>query len=248
MNIITFPTSCLDLTILRDILAGGADKLREANTLLVGGHTVEDDVPKYGLAVTGIVHPGKVLANQGAKAGDLLVLTKPLGVGILTTALKGGLVSPEEERAAVRSMTALNKLAAEAAEAVEVHACTDITGFGLLGHAFEMVSGSQVSFTIDLKAIPVLDGAYKYAAMGIVPGGAKRNLNYLDKHLEWEGKITPEDKDILCDPQTSGGLLLAIKEEHVERYLSVLKERGVAGYVIGSVEEGNPGKIKVKGS
>lgn len=248
MNVTAFPTNCVDLAVLRDILAGGAAKLQEANTLLVGGHTVEDDVPKYGLAVTGIVHPQKILANQGAKAGDVLVLTKPLGIGIITTAIRGGLASEEETRLAVQEMVTLNKYAAEIAEKVEVHACTDITGFGLLGHAFEMVNGSKTGFVIELPQVPVLKGARDYASMGIVPGGAKRNLAYLEPYLIWQGSVMPEEKDLLCDPQTSGGLLLAMAEKQAARYVEELGAIGLAGSIIGYVETENSGRIMVKGN
>lgn len=247
MNIITFPINCLDLGVLREIMAGGAEKIQEAGAVLVGGHTVEDDVPKYGLAVTGLVHPQEVWTNQGAKPGDVLVLTKPLGVGILTTAIKGGLITPEEERAVVQTMVTLNKAAVEAAQGLEVHACTDVTGFGLLGHAFEMVNGSEVGFTIDLTEVPVLEGARAYASMGIVPGGARRNLSYLEPHLLWQGEVSPVDKDLLCDPQTSGGLLLAMAEEEAAKFLAALAERGQRGAIIGTVSKENPGKISIRG-
>lgn len=247
MNVTAFPTNCMDLGILRDILAGGADKLIEAETLLVGGHTVEDDVPKFGLAVTGIVHPHKIWANRGAKPGDLLVLTKPIGVGIITTAIKGELATPVEEKAAVKSMTTLNKLASEVAHQFDVHGCTDITGFGLLGHAYEMVADSEVSFVINVKQVPVLDGVREYAAMGIVPAGARRNLKHIEDKVIWQGQVTPEDKDILCDPQTSGGLLLALSEEETKVYLERLAEAGGEGFIIGYAEQTNPGKIIVKG-
>jgi selenide,water dikinase len=247
MNVTTFPTNCMDLSILREILAGGADKLIEAETLLVGGHTVEDDVPKFGLAVTGIVHPQKVWANQGAKPGDVLVLTKPIGVGIISTAIKGELASSEEEKAAVKNMTTLNKVASDVAQAFHVHACTDVTGFGLLGHAYEMVAGSQVSFVINLEQVPVLTGVKEYAAMGIVPAGARRNLDHVEDKIIWDPKVKPEDKDILCDPQTSGGLLLALSEKDALLYLDKLEESGGEGFIIGYTSQDNPGKIMVKG-
>lgn len=247
MNVTAFPTNCMDLAILREILAGGADKLIEAETLLVGGHTVEDDVPKFGLAVTGIVHPKKVWANRGAQPGDVLVLTKPIGVGIISTAIKGELASPEEEKAAIKNMTTLNKVASEVAHLFDVHGCTDITGFGLLGHAYEMVADSEVSFVIELKQVPVLSGVREYAAMGIVPAGARRNLKHLEDEVIWQGQVTPEDKDILSDPQTSGGLLLALPEKDVDAYLEKLAEAGGKGFIIGYAEQSNHGKIIIKG-
>ena len=247
LNVTTFPVNDMDLGILREILAGGADKLKEAGALLMGGHTVEDDVPKFGLAVTGTVHPDEVWANRGAKPGDKLILTKPIGVGIISTAIKGELASPEEEQAAVKTMITLNKAAADAAQGLEVHACTDITGFGLLGHAKEMVDGSQVSFVIDWSKVPVLNGTREYAAMGVVPGGAWRNLQYIAEQVVWKGNIGAEDRDILCDPQTSGGLLLAMTEKDTEIYLTRLEQKGEKGYLIGHVEQKNAGKIIVRG-
>jgi selenide,water dikinase len=232
MNVTAFPANCMDLGILREILAGGADKLIEAEALLVGGHTVEDDVPKFGLSVTGIVHPAKIWANQGAKPGDVLILTKPIGVGIISTAIKGELASEAEEQAAVKAMTTLNKAAADAAQDLDVHACTDITGFGLLGHAWEMVAGSNINFVIDFNQVPLVAGTKDYAAMGIVPAGARRNLAHIDKHIVWEENVKPEDKDILCDPQTSGGLLLALSEKKGQAYLDKLEEVGQEGFII----------------
>lgn len=247
MNVTAFPTNCMDLTILRDILAGGADKLLEAETLLVGGHTVEDDVPKYGLSVTGIVNPHKMWTNNGARPGDVLILTKPIGVGIISTAIKGELATPEEEKAAVENMIALNKQAATAAYELDVHGCTDITGFGLLGHAYEMVAATKVSFVLDLDQVPILKGVEDYAAMGIVPGGARRNLQYIEEKIQWQGEVKPFEKDILCDPQTSGGLLFALAEKEALLYLDKLAEAGTKGFVIGHVNNKEPGKIIVKG-
>lgn len=174
MNIVAFPVNTMDVSILGDILKGGAQKIREAETLLVGGHTVEDDEPKYGLSVTGIVHPGKVLTNRGGKPGDKLILTKPLGVGIITTAMKGDMADPASIEAATQSMATLNKEAAAAVIEVGVNACTDVTGFGLLGHLYEMMT-PEIGFEIQMGQVPLLPGAKDYASMGLVPGGARRN-------------------------------------------------------------------------
>lgn len=247
MNVVAFPINSLDVGILRDILKGGADKLLEARTLLVGGHTVEDEEPKYGLSVTGIVHPQKVLTNQGSRPGDSLILTKPLGVGIITTAIKGDMADPASIEAAIQSMTALNKEGADALIEVGIHACTDVTGFGLLGHLYEMLA-PEIGFEINVEQIPLLPGAKDYAGWGMVPGGARRNLKYLKEVVEWTEGVSEIDLDLLSDPQTSGGLLVAVPSEKEKQLLEALKTRGVAmAQVIGHVTESHPGKILVKG-
>lgn len=247
MNIACFPINTLDLGILRDILKGGADKVREAETLLVGGHTVEDPEPKYGLSVTGIVHPKKVLTNRGARPGDSLVLTKPLGIGIITTAIKGDMVDPSSVDAAVKSMSTLNKDAAAAVIEVGVHACTDVTGFGLLGHLYEMMT-QDIGFEIEVSLVPLLPGAEEYAAMGLVPGGARRNLKYLEPVLGDSKGVSDIALDLLADPQTSGGLLVAVAPNKEQQLLRALEDRGVtAARVIGRVTDRNPGRIVVKG-
>jgi selenide,water dikinase len=247
MNITAFPVNILDLAILREILLGGADKVREAGALLVGGHTVEDPEPKYGLSVTGTVHPKQVLTNRGARPGDVLILTKPLGIGIITTAIKGDLADARAIDQAIRSMAALNKKAAEVVQEVGVHACTDVTGFGLLGHLFEMLTPG-VGFQVDWREVPVLEAAYEYAGMGLVPAGARRNFRYLEKVVTWSGKIGDVDLDILCDPQTSGGLLVAVCGEKGPGLVRALRESGVgAAKIIGRVTGDNPGRILVKG-
>ncbi|KKM12825.1 segregation protein A [Clostridiales bacterium PH28_bin88] len=246
MNIIAFPTCSMDLGILRDILAGGADKILEAGALLVGGHTIEDNEPKYGLSVTGIVHPDKVIANEGARPGDVMVLTKPLGVGIITTGLKGGLYSPEAAGPAVESMVTLNARAAEAMIEVGVHAATDVTGFGFLGHAYEVCAASGVGLEVTLSQVPVLEGAWDLARMGVVPGGAKRNRQYLAGKVRWEGDIPEEAQDILCDPQTSGGLLMAVPAERLGKLSATLDRKGILAAVVGQVSD-EPGVIVVKG-
>ena len=247
MNIAAFPVNSMDLGILRDILAGGADKILEAGALLVGGHTIEDKEPKYGLAVTGTVHPEKIVTNGGARPGDVLVLTKPLGVGIITTGLKSGKYPLEAAGLAIASMQALNAKAAAAMVEVGVHAATDITGFGLLGHAYEMCAASGVGLELELARIPVLDGAWELARLGVVPGGARRNCRYLEGKLRWEGAAPPEAPDILCDPQTSGGLLMAVPVERVSALIGRLIDAGVPGVVIGKVVDEHSGIIAVRG-
>lgn len=247
LNIAAFPINNMDPGILREILLGGADKVREAGALLVGGHTVEDPEPKYGLAVTGTVHPQKVLTNQGARPGDVLVLTKPLGIGIICTAIKGDLADSRAVDQAVRSMVALNQKAMEVVQEIGVHACTDVTGFGLLGHLFEMLT-PDVGFQVDWPEVPVLEAAFEYAGMGLVPAGARRNFSYLEKVLAWSEKISKVDLDILCDPQTSGGLLLAVAGEKGPKLVQALRENGVEfARIIGRVTEERPGQIFIKG-
>lgn len=247
LNITGFPINTMDLGILTEILRGGAEKLKEAETLLLGGHTVEDQEPKYGLSVTGLVHPQRILLNRGGKPGDKLILTKPLGVGIITTALKGELADKKAMDEAISSMLTLNKGAAEACLEVGVNACTDVTGFGLLGHLYEMLT-PEIGFELDMTKVPLLFGAKEYASLGLVPGGAKRNLAYLKPFLEWEEGITEIDLDLLTDPQTSGGLLIAVSPQKVEKLLQSLSQWGVsAGQVIGEVKETPSSKIMIKG-
>lgn len=247
MNIVAFPVNTMDLGILREILRGGADKVKEAEALLVGGHTVEDEEPKYGLAVTGIVHPREIWTNRGAKPGDCLVLTKPLGTGIISTALKGEMAGKESVDEAVRWMVTLNNVAAEVAREIGVHACTDVTGFGLLGHLYEMMT-PDIGFEVIWPQVPLITGTRDYASWGLVPAGARRNLKYLQDVVEREKGISDIAMDILADPQTSGGLLLAVASEKAQGLVTALQERGVgAAQVIGHVTEEHPGKILVKG-
>jgi len=224
MNIVCFP-NCLDPSVLKEILLGGADKVRESGALLVGGHSVEDDEPKYGLSVTGTVHPTKVLANNTAKPGDILILTKPLGLGIINTAIKAEMTTDTQYQDAVTTMTTLNKYAVEALEDVEIHACTDITGFGIIGHGKELAEGSGVSVEFFSEQMPVIDGAEDLAKMGIIPGGMYTNRKYMEgaveNHCENEAML-----DIMYDPQTSGGLLISIPEEHREKALDALEKIG----------------------
>lgn len=247
MNITAFPTCSLDLGILRDILAGGAEKVKEAGALLVGGHTIEDKEPKYGLAVTGTVHPAKVLTNQGAQAGDALVLTKPLGIGILTTAIKAQQLSQETMDRVIETMATLNKGAAEVMKEFNIHACTDITGFGLLGHTYEMAAGSEKAIEIEYSNVPLLPDVLDMASMGIVPGGARRNRDYLRDKVVWQGAGSEISWDVLCDPQTSGGLLVALPGEEAGTMVQKLNQLGNGqAAVIGRIVNGNPGQILVK--
>jgi len=246
MNIICFPTGKLELSVLAEILRGGADKIAEAGAVLVGGHSVEDNEPKYGLSVTGIVHPARVLTNSGAKPGDVLVLTKPLGIGIITTAIKGGLASPEEISTAVNIMSALNNKAAEVMVEVGVNGCTDVTGFGLLGHSVEMARASGVSFTIFAAQVPVLQPVRNYVNMGIIPAGTRNNLNYLKQFADFAPELVESERLILADAITSGGLLISVPAEKSGELIGKLHARGVTdAAVIGEVNSEGGSLIKV---
>jgi selenide,water dikinase len=227
LNIVCYPRKTVPKDVLKAILAGGLDKVHEAGALLVGGHSVDDTELKYGLSVTGVVHPQRILTNSGAKPGDLLILTKPLGTGIIATAVKGRVASPEAEARAVAVMTTLNRLAAECLEGFAVHAVTDITGFGLLGHALEMATGSQVELTLFASRVPVLEAARDYAAMGMVPAGTFANRNFCEKSLEVAPRLDAVSLDLLADAQTNGGLLIAVAGEQADSLLSCLHDRGV---------------------
>ena len=231
MNLLCFP-NCLGLEVAGEILRGGADKAAEAGCPIAGGHTIYDNEPKYGLSVNGIVDPGKILMNSSAKEGDLLVLTKPLGTGIITTAFKADFVSAEHYAAAIESMRLLNKYAAEAARGLRVHACTDITGFGLAGHLCEMAEGSALTALVYTDALPILPGAADMAMLGMIPGGAYRNRDHFEKKTDLTG-IDTVTADILFDPQTSGGLLFAMDEKDCPTLLARLKDAGLCASVIG---------------
>lgn len=236
MNIVCFP-ACHDMSILAEILKGGFDKVKESGALLVGGHTVDDKEPKYGLSVSGIVHPKKVLSNATAKEGDKLILTKPIGIGILNTAMKENLVSKEVSDKVIEVMVHLNKYAAKSFENIDVNSVTDITGFGLLGHALEMAKASNVSIEINHKDIPILDGAVDMANMGIIPAGMYRNKDYISKDVKIEN-INTAIEDILYDPQTSGGLLISVKEDLAEKLVKDIKLNGaIEAKIIGSVKK-----------
>ena len=227
MNVIGFPRLTLDISILTEILRGGLEKIHEAGAVLMGGHTVEDAELKYGLSVTGTVHPEKILTNKGARAGDVLVLTKPVGTGIISTAHKAEMAEPEILQKAIDSMAQLNRKAAEAMASCRVHACTDITGFGLIGHAGEMARGAGLSFRLFYSRIPLLAGTREYAAMGMVPAGAYCNQSYFDPEVRLSGRVPELERIILHDPQTSGGLLVALPREEGEKFLCLCRERGI---------------------
>lgn len=245
LNLVGFPTGKLSLTILSAILQGGADKVKEAGASIIGGHSIDDPEPKYGLVVTGLVHPHKVLTNAGARVGDDLILTKPLGLGIITTGIKQDRVSEDTAAEALRVMSTLNKDAAEVMVAVGVDACTDITGFGLLGHLHEMAAGSQVGARISLKVIPVLPEAWKLVKDGICPGGTKRNREALQGQVTWARETTEEEQLMLCDAQTSGGLLIAVPKERSAQLVERLQAaKTLAAARIGEIVAG-AGEIEV---
>ena len=245
LNVVGFPAGKLPLRVLSAILQGGADKVKEAGASIVGGHSIDDPEPKYGLVVTGLVHPKKVLTNASAQVGDDLVLTKPLGLGIITTAIKRERASPETTDQAIRVMTLLNKTAAEVMVEVGVNACTDITGFGLLGHLHEMTSGSGVGARISLSAVPVLPEAWTLVKEGICPGGTKRNLEALAGKVTWAPEITDESQLILCDAQTSGGLLISVPKAKSAQLVDRLQAaKTLAAARIGEIVAGT-GQIEV---
>ena len=236
LNMVGYPVKKLGGEILAEILRGGSDKIKEAGAILVGGHSIDDQEPKYGLSVTGIVHPNKFWRNVGAKPGQVLVLTKPIGVGILTTGIKQGAVTPEQEKIVTETMAMLNKKAAEVLSGFSPSAVTDVTGFGLLGHGSEMASGSNVTLVIEYDKVPILDGALKLAQDGIVPGGSKSNHKWLEKDVEYHN-IAPEEQIILCDSITSGGLLIAINPSDAEKYVKSMKDEGHDSWIIGEVTD-----------
>ncbi len=237
MNIVCFP-NCLSPEVLAEILKGGYDKVTEAGAITVGGHTVEDEEPKYGLSVSGFINPSKILANNKARVGDILVLTKPLGLGIINTAIKGGIADKETYEEAVRVMVTLNKYAKEAIDRVEgVSALTDVTGFGLVGHALEMAEGSSVSIVINHRKVPIIPKALEYANIGLIPAGAYDNKNYIGNKILIDKSIPGNIEDILFDPQTSGGLLISISEENVESLLKELKDTPTRFGIVGKIIE-----------
>ena len=227
LNIVGFPGEGLSLDVLVTILRGGADKAAEAGLLIVGGHTIDDKEPKYGLAATGLIKPGAQITNAGANPGDQLYLTKPLGMGIITTGIKAGVTSEAGVAQAVRIMGALNKAAAEAMLEVGVSACTDVTGYGLLGHLLEIAKASGVSATVFKSRVPVQAEAWTLADMGVVPGGTFRNLTFLQDQVDWHPEIDELGKIILADAQTSGGLLIAVPPQKTVLLEQALQRRGV---------------------
>lgn len=247
MNIICFPINKMEITILREILLGGLDKMREAGVLLVGGHSVEDDELKYGISVTGSIHPDKVLLNRGAREGDALVLTKPLGTGIINTALKGNMASDELVAKSIQCMAELNKGAADlVGKYSSVHACTDVTGFGLLGHASEMIEGSDVGMVINASSVPIFSEIQEFVEMGIIPGGLNRNRAFRMNMIDVSPDCPQWLVDIFFDPQTSGGLLISLAFDEAEDLVKEMNGEGIeAASIIGTVSAEPKGRIRI---
>jgi len=243
MNIVCFPLGELGIDVLEEVLKGGLERMGEAGIALAGGHSVDDREIKYGLSVTGMVHPGKILRNTGSRPADRIVLTKPIGTGIVNTALKGGMASNEAVAASVASMIALNREASEAMIEAGARACTDVTGFGLLGHACEMVQDSGVGMKIDPEAVPLLPGVREFVSMGLVPAGTQRNREFREPFIENRHTIDGETMDILFDPQTSGGLLIAVPSSGLDGLMERLGKAGNTAAVIGDIVEQPEGRI-----
>ena len=232
LNIVAFPKGKMDLDVLGDIIRGGAERARAAGAVVLGGHSIIDNEIKYGMAVTGVIHPDRVIRNVGVQPGDALVLTKPLGTGIISTAIKRRAASPASVRAAVASMTTLNKAASVVMRRFPVHACSDVTGYGLLGHAFEMASASGVTIVLEARTMPLLPGAKRLAGQGYLTGGCRRNQDYLKDKIAIDRDVSKELTEIALDPQTSGGLLIALPQSDARALLDELHAEGVAAAVI----------------
>ena len=247
MNIVCFPIKTMDISVLQQVLQGGLNKIHEAGALLIGGHSVEDNEIKYGLSVTGVVHPDKVLYNRGARAGDKIILTKALGTGVISTAIKADEATPEQLRQAIQAMTSSNKKAAEIMTAAgDIHACTDITGFGLLGHACEMMEGGDTGLRINSAALPVFTGVRDLMETGFVPGGLYRNRDYRIRQVVKEKTCPDWIFDLLFDPQTAGGLFFSLPGEKAQSLVETMIAAGIAdAAVIGEVVQEHPGKITV---
>jgi selenide,water dikinase len=246
LNVVAYPTGKLPMDVVAEVLRGGAEKCREAGVPIIGGHTVDDPEPKYGLSVVGTVDPAHIITNAGAKIGDQLVLTKAIGTGIISTAIKVDKAPTDLVQRAIASMITLNRAASEAMLAVGVNACTDITGFGLMGHLYEMCCGAAVRARVSLSAVPVFSEAYDLLDSGIVPGGTYANQVYLEKHITYAPGITNDQQLLLCDAQTSGGLLIAVPAERTSALLTELNQHGVhIAAVIGEIIPGEPGTIEV---
>ncbi|AQS09811.1 selenide, water dikinase [Clostridium saccharobutylicum] len=245
MNLLCFP-SCLDMSIMHDILAGGYDKVKESGAVIAGGHTIADPTPKYGLCVSGFAHPSEILSNSNAKTGDVIILTKPLGIGVMNTAAKAELLTESKVKEIAAIMSMLNKYAKECMSGLDVHACTDITGFSLIGHSYEMASGSSKTIEIFSDCIPIIDGALDYAKMGIIPEGMYNNFDYLKDKFTLASDIKQELQDVLLDPQTSGGLLISLPERNVKEFLSRSETFTSYARVVGQVFDKGDKHIVIK--
>ncbi len=245
LNVVGFPSN-LAVEMLGDVLRGGYDKATEAGCLIVGGHTVDDEEPKYGLSVVGLLEPGKEVSNSNAKPGDALVLTKPIGTGIITTGCKQGITPDAILKQAVDTMAELNKGASEAMMKVGVNSCTDVTGFGLMGHLKGMVRGSGTGARIRVADVPALPGVWELLEKGTVPGGTFRNMSGVEDSVDWDAALTEEQRLLMCDAQTSGGLLISVPQANLDQLLSELDASGVrTKAVVGEITAENPGRINV---
>ena len=245
MNLLCYP-NCLPPSAVNAILAGGADKVMEAGAVLAGGHTIQDNEPKYGLCVSGFVNPSKILSNANAQPGDCLILTKPIGIGVMNTAAKADMITQEEFRPAMESMAALNKAPAELLKGLDVHSCTDITGFGLLGHACEMAQGSGTTIQLLAEKVPYFPQAAEMAKMGILPAGVYNNYEYLDGKINFSETVPRYLRDLLADPQTSGGLLISLPYTQAEKILPQLRDVAPDSAIVGEVVEKGLFPVQVK--
>ncbi|MEE4196260.1 MAG: selenide, water dikinase SelD [Bacteroidales bacterium] len=246
LNIVGFPSNRLPMEVLQQILKGAHDKAEEAGISIIGGHTIDDPEPKYGMVVNGIVHPHKILSNANAREGDAILLTKPIGLGIISTALKRGLADKNVEEYAIQVMKTLNKTPAEVMANFSVNACTDVTGFGLLGHLSEITRASKVDAEVFSNQVPIIKETWEFAASNIVPGGTKNNLDYFSKYVQWSSQLTEVEKIILSDAQTSGGLLFSVPQKEKDELLKQLKQAGITEAMhIGNFING-PGQIIVR--
>lgn len=246
LNLVAFPAKEMDLTILRQIIQGGIDKLAEASVVLIGGHSIEDRELKYGLSVTGFVHPARVLAKKNLRFGDRLVLTKPLGTGIVNTAIKAGMASADLTDKVTQMMASLNRDAARIMPDFNIHACTDVTGFGLLGHLAEMVCGSGVSVRIFSDRVPMIPEALEFASMGLIPAGAYKNREFRESMIRFAETVERSRQDVLVDPQTSGGLLISVGRDQADALIKALQDSGISNVAeIGEVLKNPEEKIWV---
>lgn len=245
LNLVGYPVKTLPMSTLGEILRGGAEKVVEAGASLLGGHSIEDHEPKYGLSVSGLVHPDRVITKRGARPGDLLVLTKPLGIGVITTGIDRQLVDEAAAQQAVDWMLKLNREASEVMQTIAVHAATDVTGFGLLGHLHEMLSGGGIGARVELGKVPILPAAWELAAQDCLPEGSLNNHRYLADFVDYESSISRAAELLLCDAQTSGGLLMAVPPERVAELLSALSATPTLGVVIGEITTEAPGRVRV---
>ena len=246
LNIASFPIGCLDADILVKILQGGAERVHAAGAVVAGGHSIEDDEPKYGLSVTGLVDPRKMVTTCGCQIGDQLYLTKPLGTGLLTTALRGEILTEADIADAIEGMVMLNKAAAEVMLKVGVSACTDITGFGLIGHASEMADASGVRLKIFINELPAYSQALDMAEMGLVPAGSHRNRDFYSSHLDGHENCDPLLLDLLSDAQTSGGLLISVAQDKVDEFEQQLMAASLPVYRVGEVISGAGGRLLLR--